>query len=315
MNNFIKMIKSPYLWLVIFTIVMLAFPQLTPAGVALGLTVYNVPGGVPYKTGQENMPGVYKGYIIAHDDILTFPPRAKDGVNLIGDFVLKAGKKFSEFYFTDGSAGISIARQGERDGGSIKNTATFKSPGYGDLLVQLINSTINGAFVLIFIDSQGNKLVLGTDLFKCYLTASEGGSGVAAEDYRGITFTYECDQPHTALKYAGVFDNTIINDAQVSAPTATVATSIAATTATVNWTLVAEATSYRVDVSAVSDFSTFVTGYEDLAVSSENLSLDVTALTTATQYYYRVRAELQEGGESGTLYTSESSNTITFTTA
>ena len=315
MKKYFNFLKNPYLLTLLVMFACVFFQQFEVGVVASALTVYNVPGAIPYKVGQENMAGVYKGYIIAHQDIETFPVRAADGVNLIGDFVLKSGKKFSEFYFTDGKGGIGMTRQGDRDGGSIKNSASFASPGYSDLLNQLINATINGAFVMIFVDSQNNKLVLGTELFKTYLTALEGGTGTAVEDYRGFTFTYEFDAPHTALKYAGVFDNTIINDAQVSAPTSTVATAIAATTATVNWTTVAEATSYRVDVSTASDFSTFVSGYEDLAVSSEQNNLDVTGLTTATTYYYRVRAELQEGGASGTLFTSESSNTVSFTTA
>lgn len=315
MKKYIQFLKNPYVLMLLFAFVMMSFPAFVPVGVAVGFTVYNVPGGVPYTPGQENMSGVYKGFIIAHNDVLTFPTRAKNGVRLIGDFVLKPGKKFSEFYFTDGKGGIGMARQGDRDGGSIKNSASFASPGYSDTLNQLINSTINGAFVMIFVDSQNNKLVLGTEIFKTYLTASDGGTGTAVEDYRGFTFTYEFDAPHTALKYDGVFDNTIINNAQVATPTATVATDVTATTATVNWVNVAEATSYEIDVSTQSDFSSFVTGYDAAIATSEDNSLAVTGLTTATQYYFRVRAVLQETGDSGNRYESESSNSVTFTTA
>jgi hypothetical protein len=87
-----------------------------------------------------------------------------------------------------------------------------------------------------------------------------------------------------------------------NAPTATAASSVLDISMTANWGAETGATSYRLDVSAVSNFATFVAGYEDKTVSGTSDS--VTGLSENVTYYYRVRA-VGIGG------TSASSNTIT----
>ena len=89
-------------------------------------------------------------------------------------------------------------------------------------------------------------------------------------------------------------------------PTATAATSITTSGFTANWGSITGATTYYLDVSLNSGFSTFVSGYNNLNVGNV-LSSAVTTLTCNTAYYYRVR--------SGTACTSASSNIITTTTS
>jgi hypothetical protein len=72
------------------------------------------------------------------------------------------------------------------------------------------------------------------------------------------------------------------------APTALNATNVTNSSFTANWTSVGGATSYRLDVSTSSSFTTFVGIYHDLPVGGTNQS--VTSLTANTFYYYRVRA-------------------------
>ncbi len=78
-----------------------------------------------------------------------------------------------------------------------------------------------------------------------------------------------------------------------AAPTASAATAITASSFTANWTAASGASSYRLDVSTNSSFSSFVSGYNDLTVAAT--SSPVTGLASGTTYYYRVRAVNSSG--------------------
>jgi hypothetical protein len=91
-----------------------------------------------------------------------------------------------------------------------------------------------------------------------------------------------------------------------SAPTANAAMSVSSNSFTANWSSSSGATGYRLDVSANSAFSSYVSGYQDLDVGNV-LSRSVTGLSANSNYYYRVRA-YNAGGTSG------NSNTISLTT-
>ncbi|MEI9962550.1 MAG: fibronectin type III domain-containing protein [Limisphaerales bacterium] len=98
-----------------------------------------------------------------------------------------------------------------------------------------------------------------------------------------------------------------VSAAAPSAPSASDATSILSSGFTANWSPSDGATGYRLDVSPVSDFSSFVPGYEDLDVANVT-SYVVSGLSIGTTYYYRVRAYNDSG-------TSDNSSAIAVTTA
>lgn len=99
--------------------------------------------------------------------------------------------------------------------------------------------------------------------------------------------------------------NTITTTTAPAAPGATAASAVTASSFTANWGSVAGATGYRLDVSTSNDFSSFVSGYNNLTVASTSQS--VTGVSGNTIYYYRLRAV------NGSL-TGDNSNTITVTT-
>ncbi|MFH0866046.1 MAG: T9SS type A sorting domain-containing protein [Bacteroidota bacterium] len=76
----------------------------------------------------------------------------------------------------------------------------------------------------------------------------------------------------------------------VATPTANAATGITCNSFNANWTAYTGATSYRLDVSTVSNFATFITGYNDLNVGLVTTYLVNSGLNPSTTYYYRVRA-------------------------
>jgi len=92
-----------------------------------------------------------------------------------------------------------------------------------------------------------------------------------------------------------------------SAPTANAGTAAACTQITANWTASVNASSYRLDVSTVNTFASYVAGFQDLNVGNVT-TYNVTGLTAGTTYYYQVRAVNSCG-------TSVSSGTITYATS
>jgi len=88
-------------------------------------------------------------------------------------------------------------------------------------------------------------------------------------------------------------------------PVANTPTHFGATYFTASWSSTVNDDSYQLDVSTASNFSSFVSGYENLAVNSS--SFTVVGLTENTTYYYRVRTVA-----SGTI--GSNSNVVTLTT-
>ncbi len=91
-----------------------------------------------------------------------------------------------------------------------------------------------------------------------------------------------------------------------SAPVATAATNISQTSFDANWNVATGATGYYLDVATDAGFTTFVSGYDNLDVSNVT-TYNVSGLSAATDYYYRIRA-YNSGGTSG------NSNVISLTT-
>lgn len=76
-----------------------------------------------------------------------------------------------------------------------------------------------------------------------------------------------------------------------------------------NWTSVAGATGYRLDVSMSDNFNSFLAGYDNKSVAGTSVA--VTGLSSGSSYFYRVRA-LNNGGTSGN---SNVTNAVTLTAA
>jgi hypothetical protein len=98
-----------------------------------------------------------------------------------------------------------------------------------------------------------------------------------------------------------VSSNTVSKLILPDAPVALASTSITSSGFTANWTAVTGVTSYRLDVSTSGEFTSFMTGYNNLTVTGT--SKVVSGLTEVKTYYFRVRATNATGS-------SASSNVI-----
>ena len=91
-----------------------------------------------------------------------------------------------------------------------------------------------------------------------------------------------------------------------AAPTAKAATNVTKSGFIAHWGSVTGATSYRLDVSTSSTFSSYLSGYQNLVLGNV-ISRSVSGLSAGRSYYYRVRARNSAG-------TSGNSNVISVTT-
>ncbi|MGB3949169.1 MAG: T9SS type A sorting domain-containing protein [Bacteroidia bacterium] len=81
----------------------------------------------------------------------------------------------------------------------------------------------------------------------------------------------------------------LVNSGAVSAPNALPPASVSCTSFNANWSAVAGATSYSLDVSTSANFVTFQTGLTNLNVGNVT-TYNVNGLTANSTYYYRLRA-------------------------
>jgi sugar lactone lactonase YvrE len=121
------------------------------------------------------------------------------------------------------------------------------------------------------------------------------------------TYTVVVTNPVTSLTSAAAVLTVSPVPTVPPAPVAGAATNVTFSSFAANWAAAATATGYRLDVSANSAFTTFLTGYQNLDVGT-NLTRNLTGLTPLTAYYYRVRAVNAVG-------TGANSATIAVTTA
>lgn len=166
----------------------------------------------------------------------------------------------------------------------------------------------------------GNNVVMGSGLSVFFgITSGTGtrSSGPWTTNSSGqatATLTSTTSNSVVVTGYLGTNNSgSALGTASVSflpvAPVAQAASNVGALSFTANWSASASSgiSDYRLDVSTSSDFSSFVSGYENLSVGT-GTSTSVTGLNPNTTYYYRVRA-VGSGG------TSANSNTINLTTA
>lgn len=155
----------------------------------------NLPNG-------ENMGGlVQKVYFGYHADVATFPTKPATPTTLetasvlTGDLIMKAGKRLFEMYLTDDTGEFKIEPVGESDGKSFLETLTLFHPGLQKRILGFINAAKNDNLVLVVIDSDGQKYLMGDKLRPAVFSGSPDGAGTGKNTAgrKGVSlgFTYK----------------------------------------------------------------------------------------------------------------------------
>ena len=170
-------------------------------------------------------------------------------------------------------------------------TAASGSPD-GYIVVRSTSATLSADPVDGTTYTAGNSLGGGTIVNVGSTISGISNSGLTAGTTY-YTFVFAYNNSGSNIDYLTVSPLSSSVATITDAPGAPSFNSVTTTTATVSWSSVTGATDYRLDLSTVSNFASFVSGYNDLTLSgtSENLI----ALTPNTLYYARVRAVNSSG--------------------
>lgn len=189
-------------------------------------------------------------------------------------------------------------------GGAASNTFTIFNDGASTLTVTGISKQNNSSWLSFSPPSPlPFNIAPGAS---AQVTVSVDASGLAAgssSDRLLITSNDSSRSPYPD----GVNVTLTVTSQPASPPTATAATNVTTTGFNANWGSAGGASGYRLDVSASSTFSGYVSGYQNLDVGNA-LSAGVSGLSPGTTYYYRVRSYNGAG-------TSDNSNIVSATTS
>lgn len=104
-----------------------------------------------------------KVVIIDADDILVMPPRDGKSVNMVGNFVMKAGAKMIEFYVTKSKVSAPAETDGEEDSINIKQMFECQVPGNELPLKEFVQNWLGRNVIIIHESCTDNfKEVVGT---------------------------------------------------------------------------------------------------------------------------------------------------------
>jgi uncharacterized protein (TIGR02145 family) len=137
------------------------------------------------------------------------------------------------------------------------------------------------------------------------MTLSQRISNILTPATGLIIYNLDCNE---FQYYDGSTWKSVLNSNSFAATVAISATAIDSNLFTANWNAVTGATDYFLDVASDAAFTTFISGYNNLAVGNVTSKIVNSGITNNTTYYYRVKAGTACGY-------GVNSNTITVTTA
>lgn len=159
-----------------------------------------------WASGQDNTGGLTEDWYYAYaEDILTWPTYSdkatattpEELMNYVGNFVMKTGKRFFNGYLTMGTGEVKWDGQGPTDCKSSKHSFELSHPGASAKSLGFIDLVKNANLVIIGLDRDGFRRVVGSEKMSAKFDSDAGTSGKSGEDYKGdvITFISELQSP------------------------------------------------------------------------------------------------------------------------
>jgi hypothetical protein len=129
-------------------------------------------------------------WIIEKCDVESIPAMDAADHRITGDIVLKTGKFWFLWNIGDTDAEYTYTSAGQSGSRSFNSVLTFFLPVIRSVVDHLLNNIVNGEFLVVFMDKEGNKQLLGS-LANPIKFADGGISGVKNTDSNGTTCTME----------------------------------------------------------------------------------------------------------------------------
>lgn len=157
------------------------------SGFALGCTV--IPLAAIEADDCPNPGGLTDLHVIRRRDIDTFPTVDADGVTISAAIVPKTGKKFVPWTFAQDTGEINHKSSGDAGTQSIGHELNVYVPRGSAVIDAVIQSALNGDFVVAGRDSNGNVRILG-DEFRGVKFEHDYKSGKKGTDKNGTDFKF-----------------------------------------------------------------------------------------------------------------------------
>lgn len=212
------------LFAVCFSMVLTTITQVNPFWFIGSLTVIQavtpflqMPAGIlsfnftnlTWSDSLENMGGFTTiAYFAALQDIATFPTLVQNPttdeemVKLQGHYVMQSAKFFISVYCTPETVALAANNQGETDGQSFRLEGEFFYPGTAQDCRAFARKINNSRGVLILVDPDGERVVVGTEKFPCFFKPNINW-GKAAADRKGMTVSFYQNHFAPGLIYNG----------------------------------------------------------------------------------------------------------------
>lgn len=141
-------------------------------------------------------------YLVRKSAIVSIPAVGPDGVTIAGNIVMKTGEGFAKWDTLIDNSELSHKTVGEIGSQSVEQTLEVFIPRARVNIDAEIQKAINGSFIVISVDAQGQKRI-GGNLLRPMSMVHDYKGGKKNTDRRGTTLTFTSGAGHVPFYYTG----------------------------------------------------------------------------------------------------------------